>query len=74
MKQRRRSVAVEDGLQGERIEDAVDPDVELVQRGGLEAGRGLSVENSQALGRVAVLAKGYRFAHALTAVAQGVPF
>ena len=44
------SVAVEDGLQGWRIEDAVGPDVELVQRGGLEARGGLLVEWAEAFG------------------------
>ena len=46
----RLSVAVEDGLQGGRIKDAVGPDVELVQRGGLEARGGLLVERAEALG------------------------
>ena len=46
------SVAVEDGLQGWRIEDAVGPDVELVQRGGLEARGGLLVERAEALGQL----------------------
>jgi hypothetical protein len=44
------SVAVENGLQGGRIEDPVSPDVELVQRGGLEARGGLLVERAEALG------------------------
>ena len=44
------SVAVEDGLQGGRIKDAVGPDDELVQRGGLEAHGGLLVERAEALG------------------------
>ena len=44
------SVAVDDGLQGGRIEDAVCPDVELVQRGGLEARGGLLVEWAEAFG------------------------
>ena len=45
-----RSVAVEDGLQGGRIEDAVGPDVELLQRGGLEARGGLLIERAEAFG------------------------
>ena len=44
------SAAVEDGLQGGCIEDAVGPDVELVQRGGLEARGGLLVERAEAFG------------------------
>ena len=44
------SVAVEDGLQGGRIEDAVGPDIELVQHGGLEARGGLLVERAEAFG------------------------
>jgi len=67
-------VAVEDGLQCGRIKDAVGPGVELVPRGSLEARGGLLVENAQALGSVAVLAKGHRFAHALNAVAEEAPF
>ena len=43
------SVAVEDGLQVGRIEDAVGPDVELVQRGGLEARGGLVIERAEAV-------------------------
>ena len=43
------SVAVEDGLQGGRIKDAVGPDVELVQRGGLEARGGLVIERAEAV-------------------------
>jgi hypothetical protein len=45
-------VAVEDGLQGGRIEDAVGPGVELVQRGGLEARGDLLVEWAEALGQL----------------------
>ena len=44
------SVAVEDGLQGWRIEDAVGPGVELVQSGGLEARGGLVIERAEAVG------------------------
>ena len=45
-------MAVENGLQGGRIKDAVGPDVELVQRGGLEARGGLFVEWAEALGQL----------------------
>ena len=45
-----RSVAVEDVLQGGLIEDAIGPDVELVQGCGLEARVGLLVERTEAFG------------------------
>ncbi len=44
------SVAVENRLQGGRIKDSVRPDVELVQRGGLEARGSLLVERAVGAG------------------------
>ena len=45
-------MAVENGLQGGRIEDPVSPDVELVQSGRPEARGGLLVEWAEALGQL----------------------